>query len=62
MTRATLLVKNEENLRALVKKIKETFPGISGGEFQGPNKIGVNVFLHQVFKMKKLPGTDIIPY
>jgi len=62
MTRATLLAKNEEGLRAVVKKIEETFFYIHGKEFQGPNKIGVDKFLHQVFKMKKIPESDIILY
>eukprot|EP00957_Ditylum_brightwellii_P042507 3218353-Ditylum_brightwellii.AAC.1 len=62
MTRATLLVKNEEDLNRVVSRIKEVFPNIHGSSFKGPGKIGVNNFLHQVFKMKKIPGTDIIPY
>eukprot|EP00957_Ditylum_brightwellii_P148664 11318440-Ditylum_brightwellii.AAC.1 len=31
-------------------------------EFQGPSKVGVDMILYQVFKMKKIPGSDIIPY
>eukprot|EP00957_Ditylum_brightwellii_P193210 14711650-Ditylum_brightwellii.AAC.1 len=62
MTRATLLIKDEENLRGVVSRIEELFPQIYGEQFDGPDKIGVDMFLHQVFKMKKIPGSDIIPY
>eukprot|EP00957_Ditylum_brightwellii_P066137 5018571-Ditylum_brightwellii.AAC.1 len=41
MTRATLLVKNEEDLNRVVSRIREEFPSIRGEHFQGPNKIGV---------------------
>eukprot|EP00957_Ditylum_brightwellii_P096173 7326662-Ditylum_brightwellii.AAC.1 len=62
MTRATLLVKDEEDLKGIVKRIEEVFPFIHGKKFQGPNEIGLDMFLHQVFEMKKIPGTEIIPY
>eukprot|EP00957_Ditylum_brightwellii_P192704 14673214-Ditylum_brightwellii.AAC.1 len=62
MTRATLLIKDEEDLRGVLRRIETLFPYIHGKEFQGPNDIGVNMFLHQVFKMKKIPGTELIPY
>mmetsp|Transcript_7216 Transcript_7216/g.9586 ORF Transcript_7216/g.9586 Transcript_7216/m.9586 type:complete len:443 (+) Transcript_7216:1-1329(+) len=62
MTRATLLVKNEKDLRVIVKRVEEAFPSIHGKEFQGPSEVGVVTFLHQVFKMKKVPESDIIPY
>eukprot|EP00957_Ditylum_brightwellii_P108064 8244412-Ditylum_brightwellii.AAC.1 len=47
MTRATLLVKDEEDLKRIVSRIETLFPYIHGKEFQGPNEIGVDVFLHQ---------------
>mmetsp|Transcript_34363 Transcript_34363/g.45980 ORF Transcript_34363/g.45980 Transcript_34363/m.45980 type:complete len:341 (-) Transcript_34363:433-1455(-) len=62
MTRATLLVKNEKDLRVIVKRVEEAFPSIHGKEFQGPSEVGVDTFLHQVFKMKKVPESDVIPY
>jgi len=43
-------------------KIQESFPEIHGEMFEGPERIGVNSFLHRVFKMKKIPDTNIIPY
>jgi len=62
MTRATLLVKDEEDLRGVVTKIEDAFPDINGGKFQGPNKIGMVKFLEEVAEMKKVPGSEIILY
>eukprot|EP00957_Ditylum_brightwellii_P138344 10544794-Ditylum_brightwellii.AAC.1 len=62
MTQATLLVKNEEDLSGIVKRNEEAFPSIHRKGFQGPSKVGVDMFPHQVFKMKKVPESDIIPY
>jgi len=62
MTRATLLVKNKSDLSAVMLKIQESFPEIHGEMFEGPERIGVNSSLHRVFKMKKIPDTNIIPY
>eukprot|EP00957_Ditylum_brightwellii_P158748 12083300-Ditylum_brightwellii.AAC.1 len=62
MTRATLLVKDEKDLRGVVSRIREEFPSIHGNSFKGPSKIGVNKFVHQVLEMKTIPETKIIPY
>jgi len=62
MTRATLLIKNKSDLSAVVSKLEERFPEMNGKVFEGPDKIGVNAFLHKVFNMKKIPDTNIIPY
>eukprot|EP00957_Ditylum_brightwellii_P096384 7340288-Ditylum_brightwellii.AAC.1 len=62
MTRATLLIDNKEDLIRVVSRIREMFPNIHGNNFKGPGKIGVNKFVHQVLKMKKVPDTEIIPY
>eukprot|EP00957_Ditylum_brightwellii_P077515 5890039-Ditylum_brightwellii.AAC.1 len=62
MMRATLLVKNEEDLNRVVSRIREEFPSIHGEQFQGPNKISVGRFLEQAAKMNKVLGTEIILY
>eukprot|EP00957_Ditylum_brightwellii_P122489 9341175-Ditylum_brightwellii.AAC.1 len=62
MTRATLLVKNEKDLRVIVKRVEEAFPSIHGKELQGLSKVGVGKFLEEVAKMDKVPGTDTILY
>eukprot|EP00957_Ditylum_brightwellii_P007213 548018-Ditylum_brightwellii.AAC.1 len=62
MTRATLLIKDEKDLKGVVSRIESLFPRIHGEKFQGPNKIGVKKFLEEVAKMDKVPGTEIILY
>uniref|UniRef100_A0A7S4UUQ7 Uncharacterized protein n=1 Tax=Ditylum brightwellii TaxID=49249 RepID=A0A7S4UUQ7_9STRA len=62
MTRATLLIKDVDNLNIIISKIAELFPDIYGKEFEGPGMSGIVQFLQRVFKMKKIPGTEIIPY
>jgi len=62
MTRATLLLKDENDLKRIVSRIETLFPSINGNEFQGPNKIGVATFLEEVAKIDKVPGTEIILY
>merc|ERR1712232_1114862 len=59
--RATLLFHDIEGLRAAIDRIKETFPDILK-EFVRPNENGIQNFLYQVCKKKKVPDTDIIPY
>jgi len=62
MTRATLLIKSMDDLSRILKRIKENISDDIVRNFEGPGIIGVKEFLEQVFKMKKVPNTEIIPY